>query len=118
LYTFSATAVYTELSMDNSVEELERVAQLFEHIDAHLQDHDLVAGLLEPLAGFLKADMGSIRSFVNARGRPRLGSLVTLAIPSFVDDAYRSRYFQLDPTRRRVLRIAPDHGCEQAGEPR
>jgi DNA-binding CsgD family transcriptional regulator len=91
--------------MTSVVEELENVADLCARIRLPLDDErDVVTGMLEPVAAFLRAESASFRSLSLRRGIVAPDVVTGVGIPASADDAYLSHYFELDPARRLLQR--------------
>jgi DNA-binding CsgD family transcriptional regulator len=90
------------LRIEGPVEELERTWELCQRIDLFLDREKIESELLEPTASLLGAETASFRVFSGDAPRPII--LVGLGIRDSVHDAYLSRYFMLDPTRRLLTR--------------
>jgi DNA-binding CsgD family transcriptional regulator len=85
-------------------EELERVADLCAQLDLTVADGDFKRRVLEPIAAAVGAETASLRCFGLVNGVPRPLSIVDLAIPDSVREAYLERYFELDPVRGLLAR--------------
>jgi DNA-binding CsgD family transcriptional regulator len=89
--------------MTCAVEELERVAALcgrISRLDEEATDEtELTAALLEPLSCLVRADMGVVRVFSVASSTARPMKVLTLDVPERINDAYLTRYCELDPAR-------------------
>lgn len=90
--------------MNGVVEELDRVADLCARLDQALAEGDLASRVLAPIAAAVGADTASLRCFGLVNGVPMPLSIVHLAIPASVREAYLDRYFELDPLRRLLAR--------------
>ena len=91
--------------MTSVVEELENVAELCARIRFSLDDErDVVSGMLEPVAAFLRAESASFRALSLRDGIVAPDVVTGVGIPASADDAYLSRYFELDPARRLLQR--------------
>jgi DNA-binding CsgD family transcriptional regulator len=80
-------------------EELERVAGLCARLDLAVSEGDFKSRVLEPIAVAVGAETASLRRFGLVNGVPMPLSIVELAIPGSVREAYLDRYFELDPVR-------------------
>ena len=83
--------------VDSHVAELERIWSLCRRIDAAPASATLRARLLEPAADLIGAETAVARVFSVSLPVPRLEGIDSLEIADSVHDAYRSRYFRLDP---------------------
>lgn len=91
--------------MTSVVEELENVADLCARIRLPLaNEHDVATGMLEPVAAFLRAESASFRALSLRDGIVEPDVVTGIGIPASADDAYLSRYFELDPARRLLQR--------------
>ena len=81
-------------------DELEKTWDFCRRIDFSSGRARLAAALLEPMATLLQAETAVFRVFSVLADAPRLTTVVSLGIPDSVHDAYRERYFKLDPARR------------------
>jgi DNA-binding CsgD family transcriptional regulator len=86
--------------VNSRVAELERIWDLSRSIDAAPVSATLRARVLEPAAGLLGAETAVARVFVVSRPVPRLEGVDSLEIADSVHDAYRNRYFRLDPVHQ------------------
>jgi DNA-binding CsgD family transcriptional regulator len=86
------------------VEELERVADLCTRLELAVAEGGLARGVLEPIAAAVGAETASLRCFGVVNGVPMPLSIVDLAIPDSVREAYLDRYFELDPVRGLLAR--------------
>jgi DNA-binding CsgD family transcriptional regulator len=85
--------------MVGAAAELDRVAEVCARLNLVAGESDLAGELLEPIANLVGAETASLRCFGLAHGAPAPLSIVSIAIPASVKDAYLSRYFALDPIR-------------------
>jgi DNA-binding CsgD family transcriptional regulator len=83
--------------VNNAADELDRVADLCARLDLAVRESDLASAVLEPIAAAVGAETASLRWFGVADGVPKLVSVVDLAVPASVREAYLARYFELDP---------------------
>jgi DNA-binding CsgD family transcriptional regulator len=60
--------------------------------------------VLEPIAAAVGAETASLRWFGLVNGAPELLTVVDLAVPASVREAYLKRYFELDPVRGLLAR--------------
>jgi DNA-binding CsgD family transcriptional regulator len=90
--------------VNNAADELDRVADLCARLDLAARESDLASAVLEPIAAAVGAETASLRWFGVADGVPKLVSVVDLAVPASVREAYLARYFELDPVRGIVAR--------------
>jgi len=86
--------------MARLADELEKTWDFCRRIDFSSSRARLAAGLLEPMTSLLRAETAVFRVFSVLADAPRLTTLVSLGVPESVHDAYRERYFKLDPARR------------------
>lgn len=90
--------------MPSAVEELEQVAELCARLDLAVAEGDFKSRVLEPIAAAVGAETASLRRFGLVNGWPMPLSIVELAIPNSVREAYLDRYFELDPVRGLLAR--------------
>lgn len=91
--------------MASVVEELTSVAELCARIGFSLDDErDVVSGTLEPIADFLRAESASFRALSLRNGVVAADIVTGVGVPASADDAYLSRYVELDPARRMLER--------------
>ena len=84
---------------EDAARELEQVAHLCEQLDVR-GGHDFTERPLEAIAGLIRAETASLRLLARTPHveMPRL--VARLGIPDRVDDAYVTRYHELDPSKR------------------
>jgi DNA-binding CsgD family transcriptional regulator len=63
-----------------------------------------LAAVVDTVAAYLDADTASFRSLTIEQGRPAADVVIQVGLPSSVEDAYRMRYFSLDPALRLLRR--------------
>lgn len=91
--------------MTSAVQELTNVAELCARIRFSLGDmRDIASGTLEPVAGFLRAESASFRALSRRNGVVEADVVTGVGVPASADDAYLTRYFELDPARRMLER--------------
>ena len=90
--------------MNNAAEELDRVAVLCAQLDLGVAENDVARCVLEPMAGLIGAETASLRRFGVANGTAMALSVVDIAVPRSVREAYLDRYFELDPVRSLLAR--------------
>jgi len=90
--------------MLSAIEELDRVAELCARLDLSVPEEDWSSHVLTPIAALIGAETASMRRFGVANGVPVPLSVVDMAVPGSVREAYLDRYFRLDPIRRLLPR--------------
>lgn len=90
--------------MAKAVEELREAAVLCGRLRPLLHDERLTELLVAEVASFLGAETGCCRALSVAAGVPVVDRVVSVGIPQSVDDAYLTRYHELDPARRLLQR--------------
>lgn len=90
--------------MTNVVETVEKVSEFFGHMHSSTEGTAIDGDLLQPLAGFLRAETATFRCFSPSHGGLGPDDLVSLGIPDSVNEAYRSHYCKLDPAQRLIGR--------------
>ena len=88
--------------------EAETLEDICSRLDAGLRGSDPVAEVLDPIASIIGAEAVSLRVLVSSDVREIPRPVATLGIPDSVRDAYRERFYALDPVRR-----LPRHGVSE-----
>lgn len=85
--------------------EQQAINDLFRRLERGFRCPAVAAELLEPIASFIRADAASIRLMAAEDQHAIPVPLALLNIPESLPDAYRGRFFELDPAR-----TLPRHG--------
>lgn len=83
-----------------AVKEAETLEHLCGQLEAGLHGSDLASEVLDPIATLIGAETASLRVLMSSDVREVPRPIATLGIPGSVGDAYRERFYALDPIRR------------------
>ena len=105
--------------MTSAAEELENAAMICEGMRPSEDEAAFTAHVLEPLSGFLNADMGVFRIFSRGESGPVVSRVMTLGVPQRINDTYLARFSGVDPalhmSRHRFRTPLFSDGVESGG---